>query len=382
LIFYIGWLKWYYAFICICLLVVSLFVSIRFLIDTADKKSENNSLNLKHILLVIVVSFLFISVSGVGGIGYQDPDWIKHNIIFKDLIDQPWPVVHQYEGQQIALVYNIAYYLPAALMGKIVGWVAANITLYIWTFLGLLLVMFWFLVLGRRVGITALILFLFFSGIDIIGQTLVTPIVASIRPEAAMFLHRDHIEQWAIGWQYSSNATLLFWVPHHALVGWIVMSCLLDSGRWGFKGKLDILCWGLTILWSPFITLGLVPYLIYNFLIDKRELGARLKGYLSLPNFAGSILLTLVGMYYCSKYIDLSQTFGSQIPFGFSLSFAPDLQAKIIGLMLIFVFCLVEFGIIGRLILSTRRDWSRRSRWLFLVTLSFLIVLPFFNMGH
>ncbi len=54
-------------------------------------------------------------LSGIGGIGFQHYDWNKHNAILSDLVRESWPVGYTYYGRPVALVYYIAYYLPAAL---------------------------------------------------------------------------------------------------------------------------------------------------------------------------------------------------------------------------------------------------------------------------
>jgi hypothetical protein len=69
------------------------------------------------------------------------------------------------------------------------------------------------------------------------------------------------------------------------------------------------------------------------------------------------------------------------MPSGFSLSFAPDTQARVIGLALIPVFCLLEFGLYAALIFATGRDWGNRTRELLATTLICLFLIPFYRYG-
>lgn len=229
-IFFVGWLKGYFALLCLALVVLPLFTCMREIdqiVGTERSQPHASVLSLHHLILVFAVSLLLLGVSGVGGYGYQDTDWLKHNAILKDLIERPWPVGYRLGGQSVPLVYYIAYYLPAAALGKLGGWSLTNQVLFAWSWIGLILAMLWSLVLNRHAASPLVWLFVVFSGLDVIGELAVTPAVVALRPEASPFLNWNHIEQWAIGWQYSSNATLLFWVPNQALAGWIAGGVLM-----------------------------------------------------------------------------------------------------------------------------------------------------------
>ena len=48
----------------------------------------------------------------------------------------------------MVLTYYVAYYLPAALVGKIAGWTAANVVLFAWSATGAALAFLWLVVLS------------------------------------------------------------------------------------------------------------------------------------------------------------------------------------------------------------------------------------------
>ncbi len=383
-IFFVGWLKWYLAPFCVGLILLPLCTSIReidLIVGTEPEQSHGTAFGARHIVLVLLTSVLLLGISGIGGYGHQDTDWLKHNAILKDLVERPWPVVYKLGGQDVPLVYYVAYYLPAALLGKLGGWSLANQALFAWSWIGLVLAMTWFLVLNRRAAFSVVLLFVMFSGLDVVGQWLSRSVVAAIRPEVAQVLSWDHIEQWPIGWQYSSNATLLFWVPNQALAGWIVSGIIMFAILHSPQTKYSLFYLGLTALWSPFVTIGLCPFLLTEFLLGDGALVKRLKRYISAPNFCGLILLAVIGLFYSAKLYAVSPLLTSDIPSGFSLAFAPDTQAQVIGLAMIVVFCLLEFGLYGILIRRINRDWNSKAKALFVTATICLSLLPFFRYG-
>jgi hypothetical protein len=385
LIFVVGWLKWYLALFYFLLIILSLFVCIR----QTECTYKNGLEELSHIyfdgkilLIMVIMGTLLLGISGIGGFGYQDTDWLKHNAILKDLIEKPWPVIYQLDGVKLPLVYYIAFYLPAALFGKFGGWFFANQILFVWSLIGLNLAILWFIVLIRRASPGVLLLFIMFSGLDVIGEWLITPRVAALRPEYLSYLNWGHIEPWAIGWQYSSNTTLLFWVPHQALAGWIATGILLYCILYSRIKAYIILIVGLTILWSPFVMIGLLPYLFIECLLGSGPLTKRLSQYISLPNLCGLGLIALIGFYYSSKLVMAAPFSVVNIPHGFSLSFVPDNESKAIGAILIVIFCLLEFGLYSIIIIGSQKDWNTESKVVFYTTIACLLLLPLYRIGE
>ncbi len=177
--FFAGWLKWYFALPGAALVVAPLLRVLRE--PGGDMELGPGGLKLRHLVIVFLAALVLLGISGVGGYGYQDGDWAKHNAVFKSLVERPWPVVYRISSRDsVPLVYYIAFYLPAAYVGKLGGWTMANHALFLWALLGLVLAMLWFVALARRAS--RLLLFILFSGLDIVGQLTVAPIIAHIRP--------------------------------------------------------------------------------------------------------------------------------------------------------------------------------------------------------
>src|SRR3990170_6340473 len=105
-----------------------------------DHKTE--AFSFRQILPVALISGAWVLFSGIGGYAFQNWDHHWRNAVFHDLIAYDWPVIYSAPetGPIKMLVYYVGYWLPAAWIGKWLGWEAANAVLYLWTWLGVALV--------------------------------------------------------------------------------------------------------------------------------------------------------------------------------------------------------------------------------------------------
>ncbi|WP_313568877.1 hypothetical protein [Acetoanaerobium noterae] len=142
IIFFLFWFDYHYSFLFTFILLVGLFLSLR--MYTQGSENSLYPKDNKNITIIsIIVLFLWISLSGIGGFGFQNSDYDKHNAILRDLINYSWPVHYKLINGSGLLIYYIGYYLPSALVGKILGWKVANIFIFIWSFIGLLISYLW-----------------------------------------------------------------------------------------------------------------------------------------------------------------------------------------------------------------------------------------------
>ena len=132
IIFAFGWLKTGYACGITAVLLAAFFFSLKEMADV-DIHFDMKQVNIT--LAVCILVMLWVGLSGIGGISFQNSDHEIRNAIFRDLVQNPWPVVYHFSGDQSAqalaghdgaLVYYIAYWLPAAFAGKLCGWEAAK----------------------------------------------------------------------------------------------------------------------------------------------------------------------------------------------------------------------------------------------------------------
>jgi len=246
--------------------------------------------------IALLILLALLGTTGAGGIGPESSDWAKHNAILKDLIDQPWPVGYAIRGESANLVYYVAYYLPAALVGKAAGWEIANLALFCWSFIGAALALIWVCLLSRgRVWVCSAV-FLLFSGMDVAGALTGG---GSWRDIAAVFANPD-LEWWSGLWQYSSNVSLLYYVPHQAIGGWLLASLALDGveSRGGPAPALLLL--GLSLLWSPLVTFGLIPLLAANLICDN-GLSLQFRGRRLPANLVGLGLVAVLSLYFHTR---------------------------------------------------------------------------------
>lgn len=197
-------------------------------------------------IIVIATSVLWLVINGAGGIGWQQADWLKHNVMLADLIKQPWPVLYTPEKP---LVYYVAYYLGPAAAGKLGGWFVAYGILGIQTWGLYFLAACWVVKLLGRNGAIGLILFSLFSGLDAVGGWITE------RP----------FDPWWSRLQYSNPALLVMFVPQHVSIGWLGAALVWEGDRQGHP-ELGVLTWLLSPCWSPFVTLGLAPFVLFTWL--------------------------------------------------------------------------------------------------------------------
>jgi hypothetical protein len=290
-------------------------------------------------------------VAGIGGLTFQNPDWVKHNAILFDLVRSRWPVAYPGEpGRQ--LTYCLAYYLPAAGLGKLLAsHQVAHLALLVWSSAGVALVIGWLSVdLGRP--LLAGVLFFLFSGPDLLGH---------------LALHgwpspTEHLDAWARSWQYSSHTTQLFWVPQHALPGWLGTALLLHLSardRWTF----GLLLLMLTFAWSPFVTIGLLPLMAVLLFRDRASWRAGFSG----ANLAVGLPLTaMLVLYYSSRGPDANVGFVWQ-------------GNQPLGVLLLWLFLEVALWAAALLILAPAPLEGGRA--LMVTALVVLFLLPCYRMG-
>ncbi|MDI9314375.1 MAG: hypothetical protein QM529_06865, partial [Hydrotalea sp.] len=269
------------------------------------------------------LTFLWCYISGYighggGHLGTGQPgDWYKHYAVINFLRDN-WSLRGNVVPLgDVTLRYYLGYYLvPTGLLHFfpwVFGWLGARAMLALWTMLGVFL----FFNLLREANpdkktnnrwlVVAPLVFMFFSNLGFFG---------------GLFYHYDvtvvphHYEawSWAIGFpEYSSHATLLTWVPQHALSPWLGLGILwpmlfnkLDNKTNAIHviSYLGLLASAM-LFWSPFSFLGLAPFMMvvgcrYIFLqpINIKTIKHRLPDILHWQNIAGLLLLALPVLIY------------------------------------------------------------------------------------
>lgn len=201
------------------------------------------------LLICCGIALLLLIFGGEGRFLYANIDWQVRFAVLRDLRINPWPFVYETGAAQDLLRAPIGMFLLPAVAGKAGGAVVADLALLGQNavLMGIVMALGSTLFDTQRGRILALMVFIAFSGMDALGRLLFRGGLS------------DHIENWSY-LQYSSTLTLMFWVPQHALAGWIGAAGFLlwRTGRAPLAPWLALL--PLTALWSPLGLMGALPF--------------------------------------------------------------------------------------------------------------------------
>jgi hypothetical protein len=259
ILFLIGWFEWWVA----APLVLCVGYSLAPMFRALPSGAPRSTITPLKLWVAVAVGCAWTLCGGADHLLFANTDWHLRDAVLHDLVVSPWPVGYGLlNGQESILRAPVAFYLPAALVGKWLGVSAAHIAMGLWTALGasLFLMQVLSLVPSRTstVVLTAGVV-VFFSGFDIIGNIINTgPRFLATWDIVA------HLEWWAGSYQYSSMTTQLFWVPNHALGAWLVIGLMSRNPRWSlFDALLPILLVA-AALWSPLSAVGLMPFVLWR----------------------------------------------------------------------------------------------------------------------
>ncbi|MEQ8717298.1 MAG: hypothetical protein RIE08_06775 [Acidimicrobiales bacterium] len=318
-------------------------------------------------------------ITGAGGYLPQAWDWLKHNAVLRDLLVESWPVTYEVGGSEVGLVYYVGHYLPAAAIGKALGWEAANAAMLAWTTIGIALAISWFVTHVGPVAKPAFIamFFMVFSGLDAVGRALLGPLLSM--PDVV--LPSGQLDWWAGVALYPANVTSVMWGPQHALAGWVATGLVLYAARSGYT-RWVVAIVPMVAIFSPFVVVGLLP-IVGAALVRKARSGSWREQLLSGPALLAGFACLPVLAFFIAATADLPFDVGGGIEMGFIVS-NPIFDfgmPRVVASYLLFV--VLEFGVLGALIF---RGGSLRSeplmRRLLLASILMLTALPLLRYGQ
>jgi hypothetical protein len=220
-------------------------------------------------------------------------------------------------------------------------------------------------------ALTAAAVIVLFSGCDIIGSLLQVPRFL------AQWNITQHLEWWADRYQYSSMTTQLFWVPNHALGGWLVIGLLLRAERGSQLESVLPMIVAAVALWSPFAALGVVPFVLwYMFAASASEHTSEHRRRLLDPRIWVPALVVGIAV---AAYLTLDAdriakgwTVGNHG--GGAAAIAMDLARQV-------EFFLLEAGFIGFAVLALRRSLPAGLAGPLVLALVILAILPLYSIG-
>jgi len=263
-IYFLGWIKPLIGIPVAVLLGISFYKIIRQNFQY-QYFSNDEKIGWKPIILLVVIAFLLTLWSGAGGYFFQRSDYIKINAIFRVLIEQDWAVTFtSLKGidEPTHFNYYMAYLLPVAFLGKILGIQHADQIALFWTFLGYAFAMLWFVLLNRKSIWIPVAVFFLFNGLEplLIAGNVVFKIILGESDKA--FLYHTIRTGWDVlladgVFRYNGNYIALTWVPHHALGMWLSMSVFVYETIENKRLDTVALLIAVMLLWSPFPSVSL-----------------------------------------------------------------------------------------------------------------------------
>lgn len=270
LIFASGFLKWYFALPISLCIILSVILAVK---SSEGLKAPAFSVHsLPRFCGGIILIVLIVLLSGIGNVMWQNNDHATRNTLFNILVEYSWPPKYITDGgNEVGIVYYIGFWLPSALLGKItsLGW--GYFFQILWAIAGLGVLWYLLCVIHKKIVVYPLVIFLFFSGMDIMGHGLVSTLYDKLTtlqtgtwafPQGSPLT--THIEWWGSYYQYSSHITQLFWVFNQCIPVWIATVLILIEKN----NKNLVFIMGLTLISSTLPFIGLIPVFVWCAVCD------------------------------------------------------------------------------------------------------------------
>jgi hypothetical protein len=350
-LFLLGWVRLPFALPLLLLLGYAFFLAWRLC------NANSSSFQIKPLHLVLAcVAVCWTCFGGAGHVMYANRfDWTVRYAVMRDLTVAAWPPGYDIGGSALwFLRCPVGYYLPAALGGKIFGLVTADAFLLLWTTIGVWIFLSLLPIQSQRpwkVGLGIIVVVLF-SGMDIVGWLTLWGFYPPLY---------KHLEWWAQMFQYSSNTTLLFWAPNHALPAWIAVALFWRHWKTDTFLTISPLLLALLPVWSPFAMIGILPFYA---LVAFRVIREKKLAVLDMSLLGISFLLSLVVAAFLTMELG---TIPSSTPlderyFSFFFERYP-------------IFVVLEFGALSALL------WKSNRGPVLALSVIVLLGLPFMRFG-
>lgn len=341
--------------------------------------------------LACFVALAFGACSGLGGLSYQFSDFPYYDGFLRDLIEFSWPLAYQHAGPQqepLLAVYYFAYYLPAAFAGKLLGWSVAHFFIYLWVAVGLVLASLWLAFILKTRVTFAILLLLFFSGLDIVGRLVVHQ---SVEGHVATWydlftggywwsVGRGWLDHWmadfalfqgndimhGVFFKFYSLSSFLVDGPYHLVPGSVILLMIFhDIFRRDCLERVGLLYAFLPIA-SIFLALGAAPFVVWA-VLRKRFAGA-----ITFANLgAGVVLLSVMVLY-----------FGSVVPGGSVSGWVWEFVDMSRASPYLLLFYVVEFGLYVAIVLSVPAIRQRGLASFMLIGLAIFLLAPLYRFGE
>ena len=372
LIFTVGWMKLHFS-IPIVICVVICFIKI-------VKESpclwipDMNRQNIISVLFIIGIIAIWVYYSGIGKFVFQNTDHAYRNGLFNMLVEKEWPVINDHVIKskmpgisKTGLIYYIGFWLPSAIVGKILGLRCGYYAQAVWALIGICLTYYLICARNKRLELWPLAVFVLFSGLDIVGEYLNGINIFTMD-------NTVHLEWWSTAYQYSSMTTQLFWVFNQSIPIWLCTIMVLVQKN--NRNMVFILSCSLITSTLPFI--GLFILVVFLCFTQKYEdQGKRIfqkGGYLynlffdtcTLQNVLGGGIIGIFSALYL----------GANLSGGIVNQFVLPLE-KQNSLSKYVIFLILEIGIYAVILYK----YQQKNNLFYFVCL-LLVIIPPFHVGR
>lgn len=355
ILFAMGWMKNWIAIPMVIILLFCYYMMVRH--APALWRPEFTRDNIEKMLLIFVMICIWVYMSGIGKLVFQNTDHTARNAIFDILVQYDWPIIGtDGNGNTTSLIYYIGYWIPSAAVGKVFGLHAGYLMQVVWAILGVSLVYYFICARTKKLEVWPLVVMIFFSGLDIIGEYLIGTNMSTM--SSAL-----HLEWWNDPYQISSLTTQLFWVFNQCIPAWLATVLVMNLK----DNKSIVIVWATTMLTSTIPFVGLLPIVAYVVFTRKYESKgkARLvefwKGIFTVENVIGGGIVGITSFLYLRGNLSGSilTTSGKAIkPKGYD------------GTLMMWLMCtILEVGIY--LLLIYRKERNNKLYYLIAVELCF-----------
>ena len=316
IVFFLGWIK-------LAISIPLTLVAIAAVVFAVVKDNDDRRLkvSVKELIVIAGVVLAWCLLTGIGGFTASKIDMYWRNPLYADIILKDWPV--RYDGvlEGYGLSYYVGYWLvPGAIsklflfFGEDAAWNAGRVTLVIWTaflvFLCSLLLKMFTGAKGFRPTVIMLLVFIFFSDMDVISMC--TQTALGNLPEVFFDKFRQ-FEPMTCCWLFCSMSAQLAWVFNQAVPAWLATLLFLNE-----RSAKNYALIGLSLLiTSPLPFIGLVFFMfafagrdIYRSVKEKR-IKEGITNIITIPNALAAIsVFPAVAMYITSNKNSGSMTLG------------------------------------------------------------------------
>ena len=377
----LGWFQWWFGIPAAALLAAGLWralsgpwptrLTFSVLMPGGDREKSPTRPTRLTFSVLMLVALVWVMLTPVGGLAAIDVgDWLHRRALLLDLTRDGWPTypTDWLNDQSPLMSLYLGWYMVPALAGKWLGAAALNWAVPLWTWAGVVLTLALFTrgLPTLRATSLATVVFIFFSGMDVVEYALFEGLPDAIR------LMRDRVgfhlifmrsPSSPILLEFQSNALTFRFSPHHFLTGGLGLLLILQLRHHQRFLAVSGLVLAVCLFWSPAVCIGLMP--LAAILVAEKGI----RPFLKWPNLLVAPALTaLLALYLTSGK--------SSITFGWLWEFYDNWAQMALDL---FIVHLGEFLLLA--ILLWRMDRKLIKDPLFMASIAVLLLVPWFVYG-